>query len=76
MMNSAEKISGFSDRPDGMVRSRALVAAGPFEVSEVRAADETNSLSGALLTGLLVVYPLLATVAAVVVGLTLSGRVV
>ncbi|CAH2402923.1 hypothetical protein [Mesorhizobium escarrei] len=49
----------------------ATQMAGPFEV----AADERTgpTMRDALLTGLLVIYPALATVAAIVVGLLLAG---
>lgn len=45
--------------------------AGPFEV----AADERTgpTMRDALVTGLLVIYPALATVAAIVAGLFLAG---
>ena len=42
---------------------------GPFDVAPRRG----STLADALVTGLLVVYPAFATVAAIVVGLVLSG---
>jgi hypothetical protein len=46
-------------------------AAGPFEVAP---AEERNGGFGSVLvTGLLVIYPAFATVAAIVVGLSLSS---
>ena len=51
------------------------LAAGPFDVSSTNREDETASLSDALITGLLIVYPAVATVVAVVVGLFLSNPV-
>lgn len=49
----------------------AAGAAGPFEPPAPRRADST--LGDALVTGLLVIYPTFATVAAIIVGLVLSG---
>jgi len=46
-------------------------AAGPFEVTADEGAGPT--MRDALVTGLLVIYPALAIVAAIVVGLYLSG---
>ncbi|MEO5759763.1 MAG: hypothetical protein ABIQ51_23245 [Mesorhizobium sp.] len=59
-------------RPADMdAHKMASQAAGPFDVT----ADETNSptMRDALMTGLLVIYPALATVAAIVAGLFLAG---
>ncbi|MDQ2632797.1 MAG: hypothetical protein M3Y78_03565 [Pseudomonadota bacterium] len=47
-------------------------AAGPFDVSSARRENETATIADALITGMLVVYPVLATVVAVMVGLFLS----
>jgi hypothetical protein len=44
--------------------------AGPFEVEGER---NSSSLRDAVLTGLLVIYPAFATVAAIVAGLLLAG---
>jgi hypothetical protein len=70
-----------SIRNDGMASARlkpavaadqpAAHAAGPFDVA--RAKEQEGGFGGVLLTGLLVVYPAFATVAAIVVGLSLSG---
>jgi hypothetical protein len=49
------------------------VVAGPFDVPQRTSGGP--SLADALITGLLVVYPVLATVAAVVVGLSIAGPV-
>lgn len=49
----------------------AAGTAGPFEPPTPRPTG--SGLGDALLTGLLVVYPTFATVAAIVVGLALSG---
>ena len=51
------------------------LAAGPFDVSSAKRENETTTLPDALITGLLIVYPALATVVAIVVGLFLSGPV-
>jgi hypothetical protein len=50
------------------------VAAGPFGAALAKDENETT-LSDALITGMLVVYPVVATVVAVIVGLALSGPV-
>jgi hypothetical protein len=47
-------------------------AAGPFDVAPVE--GQGGGLTGVLMTALLVVYPAFATVAAIVVGLSLSGN--
>ena len=52
------------------------IAAGPFDVSSAKRENETMSLPDALITGLLIVYPALATVVAVVVGLSLSNPII
>jgi len=49
------------------------LAAGPFDVSPQRHATTATTLSDALITGLLIVYPVVATVVAVIVGLFLAG---
>ena len=56
---------------DGHVPTPAGQVAGPFEV----AADERTgpTMRDALMTGLLVIYPAFATVAAIVAGLFLAG---
>lgn len=46
-------------------------AAGPFEVASTRRKGST--VRDALVTGLLVIYPAFATVAAIVVSLVLAG---
>ncbi|MEW9807719.1 hypothetical protein ABUE31_17145 [Mesorhizobium sp. ZMM04-5] len=58
---------------DRAIRPAGRVVAGPFDPATKDAA--TTSLSDALVTGLLVVYPAVATVVALVVGLSLSGPV-
>jgi hypothetical protein len=47
-------------------------AAGPFDVAPGE--GQGGGFAGVLMTALLVVYPAFATVAAIVVGLTLSGN--
>lgn len=68
--------SGARERPqlrpaDHHAPKTATQMAGPFEV----AADERTgpTMRDALVTGLLVIYPALATVAAIVAGLFLAG---
>jgi hypothetical protein len=62
---------GFSSGlPQAKPASR--LAAGPFDVSPEHE-DGASTVADALITGLLVVYPAIATVVAVVVGLSLSG---
>jgi hypothetical protein len=51
------------------------LAAGPFDVSSAERENQTTTLSDALITGLLIVYPAFATAVAVVVGLFLSAPV-
>jgi len=53
------------------MRAPAGSTAGPFEPVTPR--RKGSALGDALVTGLLVVYPAFATVAAVVVGFVLSG---
>jgi len=48
------------------------LAAGPFDVSPQRSENMATTLSDALITGLLIVYPVAATVVAVMVGLFLA----
>ncbi|MGN6142992.1 MAG: hypothetical protein ACTHOP_05315 [Mesorhizobium sp.] len=55
----------------GSMRAPSASAAGPFE--PVAPPRKGAGLGDALVTGLLVVYPAFATVAAVVVGFALSG---
>jgi hypothetical protein len=58
---------------DGAARTAVRVAAGPFEAPRRGSAPRTT-MSDALITGLLVIYPVLAIVAVVIIGL--SSRVV
>jgi hypothetical protein len=58
------------------VNAASRLAAGPFGISSAERENETTTLPDALITGMLVVYPVLATVVAVMVGLVLSGPVV
>jgi len=51
----------------------AQLAAGPFDVSPQRHETTATTLSDALITGLLIVYPVVATVVAVIVGLFFAG---
>lgn len=51
------------------------LAAGPFDVSSAQRESQATTLSDALITGLLIVYPAVATAVAVVVGLSLSAPI-
>lgn len=58
-------------RPAAGAGEPSRQAAGPFDIA---AAEERDaSFGGVLMTGLLVIYPAFATVAAIVAGLSLSG---
>ena len=76
MHGNDNRRGGFSAsglRPaDAAWRPVSRLAAGPFDVPADKRDRDMSSLSGALMTGLLVVYPAFATVAAIVVGLFLS----
>ncbi|MBL8580140.1 MAG: hypothetical protein JNK47_23315 [Mesorhizobium sp.] len=60
---------------DTAARSSVQLAAGPFDVPNERRSAETMTLADALLTGLLVIYPVLATVAVIAIGLFLSAPI-
>jgi hypothetical protein len=71
--------SGFSSSlraADSASKPSSRLAAGPFDVSSASRENETASLPDALITGMLVVYPVVATVVAAMVGLVLAGPVV
>ncbi len=53
--------------------SMRQLAAGPFDISAVDRESDTITLPDALITGLLIIYPTVATVVAVMVGLALIG---
>jgi hypothetical protein len=55
--------------------SASRPGAGPFDISSAERENETTTLPDALITGMLVIYPVLATMVAVMVGLVLSGPV-
>lgn len=75
MTHHGQKTSGFTAlRPDEARPTRLAVSAGPFDVPAKRR-GEGPALSEALITGLLVVYPVLATVAALAVGLSFAAPV-
>ena len=78
MPGNDNRRGGFSAsglRPaDAVQRPGVRVEAGPFDASN-RQDRDASGVSGALMTGLLVVYPAFATVAAIVIGLFLSGPV-
>ncbi len=59
---------------DGAARTAVRVAAGPFEASPSQGSAPRMTMSDALVTGLLVIYPVVAIVAVVIIGL--SSRVV
>ena len=77
MSHSAESIlndDGAATRVKPMAvtsGSETLRTVGPFDPSPGQ--DDTSGLGSVIVTGLLVIYPALAIVAAVVVGLRLSG---
>ncbi|MEP9385915.1 hypothetical protein [Mesorhizobium sp. KR9-304] len=73
--NTNYGLSGGLRTADAASRPASRLAAGPFDISSAARANETTSLPDALITGMLVVYPVLATVVAVMVGLVLSGPV-
>ncbi|HEY6631582.1 MAG TPA: hypothetical protein VIZ90_09035 [Rhizobiaceae bacterium] len=55
-------------------RPASRLAAGPFEAAVTR--DENGStLPDALITGMLILYPVAATVVAAIVGVSLAGPV-
>jgi hypothetical protein len=58
-------------RPAAVTGQPSPQAAGPFHVASAQKPD--NGFGSVLLTGLLVIYPAFATVAAIVVGLSLSS---
>jgi hypothetical protein len=62
----------FGGRTTNAVES-ARLPAGPFDVSPTHSENTATTLSDALITGLLIVYPVVATVVAVIVGLFLAG---
>ena len=70
-MNISGSLRAASAAPEPVSR----LAAGPFDVSSARRENQTTTLSDALVTGLLVVYPAVATAVAVVVGLSLSAPI-
>ena len=57
------------------VKTVSRLEAGPFGVSSAQLENQATRLSDALITGLLIVYPAVATAVAVVVGLSLSAPV-
>ena len=62
---------GFSARPLTRAPVSPLLA-GPFDVPPERE-GQSVTVADALIAGMLVIYPAIATVVAVVVGLVLSG---
>lgn len=75
MTKQAENISASGAVRNGTAARASAVAlvAGPFDASHAKAGNRENALSGALVTGVLVVYPVLATVAAIIIGLSLAA---
>jgi hypothetical protein len=53
--------------------TNAGLAAGPFDAASAKRENDKDALANALITGMLVVYPVLATVVAVMVGLAFAG---
>jgi hypothetical protein len=70
------RTSGRFRAADQAIEPASPIAAGPFDLPCASRNDEAASLPDALITGLLVVYPALATVVALIVGLSLAGPVV
>ena len=68
---------GFSGglRADAPARATRQLAAGPFDVSAVSASSASMTLADALITGLLIIYPTVATVVAIMVALTMLNPV-
>jgi hypothetical protein len=58
---------------DSAAKSAARIAAGPFDVSPGHGEDRIMTLPDALITGMLIVYPVVATAVAVMVGMALSA---
>ena len=58
-------------RPAAAAGGPSGQAAGPFDIAPDT--EREHGVAGVLVTGLLVIYPAFATVAAIVVGLSLSG---
>jgi hypothetical protein len=67
--------SGSLRAAEATVKPASCLAAGPFDVSSAERENQATTLPDALITGLLIVYPALATAVAIVVGLFLSGPV-
>jgi hypothetical protein len=67
--------SGSLRAASAAAKPASRLAAGPFEAALTKDENETT-LPDALITGLLVVYPVVATVVAAMVGLVLAGPVV
>ena len=74
--NDTANISRSLRAADISADSASRPGAGPFDISSAERENETTTLPDALITGMLVVYPVLATVVAVMVGLSLSHPVV
>jgi hypothetical protein len=66
-----EGVATLRFRPATAAGKPAPHAAGPFDVAP--AEQRNHGFGSVLLTGLLVIYPAFATVAAIVVGLSLSS---
>ena len=70
-MNMSGSLRAASAAPEPVSR----LAAGPFDIASAQRENQATTLSDALITGLLVVYPAVATAVAVVVGLSLSAPI-
>jgi hypothetical protein len=70
-----DRIFGSFRAAEASAEPVSRLAAGPFDLPRERAGD-ASPLSDVLITGLLVVYPALAAVVALIVGLSLTGPVV
>ena len=72
--NTSSSHAGSLRAASAAAKPASRLAAGPFEATTK---DENEAtLPDALITGMLVVYPVVATVVAAMVGLVLAGPVV
>lgn len=69
-----DKTVGFTVKGAEASALPARLAAGPFEVSHPQDGQQMTT-ADALMTGLLVIYPVLAIVAAVIVGLSVIAPI-
>ena len=70
-MNISGSLRAASAAPEPVSR----LAAGPFDIASAQRENLARTLSDTLITGMLIVYPAVATAVAVVVGLSLSAPI-